>query len=237
MLEEEKKSSSESDNTYYAQFFWDNGKGFNNNFTSQPLNIDLINRSNIFRYNFREGGRAIKFVLFNSYLITKIKKVIIFTSEEAIEIQNSIKTNALFKINNTYFFTNNNPYILYEDRKNIEKGGTVECSVDYLYFGENALLETINVLYYENLEKGKIDNEKIVPLRNVILEKDYEICELKKILLRTKEILLQVEPLSKEKEALEEEIVSYVTSRSWRYTRPFRKTFRKIKELLKNHKS
>ncbi|MCX7726201.1 MAG: hypothetical protein N2053_05070, partial [Chitinispirillaceae bacterium] len=233
ILTEGKEDCITTEKLYYAQFFFDEGYGFNN--PSLQVGVDLIKKINIFNIEFPEDKvlKSIKLIPLNSYVIISIKKFILFTPNESIEVTNNLITNALFKRGDIYFFTEEVPHILYDKKDTLGIVKKIEAIIEYLYFSEQALKETIYTLYRSNIgiDNGKINKEEIYSLHNILLEKDEEICKLKKMLVKAKEIIVSLQAFTTCKDNLEKEILMYITSKSWRYTRTIRKFFKIIKKI------
>jgi len=154
------------DDLKFCQLFFDIGNGFTeenslklpikNTSDAQELIFDLSNIKNI---------KNLRFDPLNEVCVIKIDKVFILKNNEEIDITEKISSNALFKLDRTFYLDNTDPQIYFNinNEINLNDVNKIILKITYLFKGEEALRFT--------LSQYKIQTEKLIQKYKNILKK------------------------------------------------------------------
>ena len=196
----EKKSNKD-----YIQLFINTGNGFNQKESIKTFYDEKQSKISFDLKDYKDI-KALRFDPLNDYVVVNIKKILLNNQE----YKNSLKTNAFYVEEQTYYFYTKDSNI-FLDVSDFEDIKEVSFELEYLHIGEDAVKQFSNI--FSKILESK--NQNIQNLNKEVESKNQNI-----------------QNLNKHIEVLKEELTLVYTSKSWQITRPIRK----LKKVFKGNK-
>lgn len=253
LIDEEYNFIADIPKEYYAEVFFDYGKGYNpEQVLTKYVDISVEHIILTFSISMIESAKNIRFDPINTNCIIKVNKASVIYNETFIDLK-IISSNADFVMDDTYYFSINDPQIYFEELETeyqkiyfditFEKvdSFTIEYIIRKLgelskkYFLEtnkeiNSLHEKIHFIenYYEKLIQTK--ESEIKEKEAKMQEREIEI-KAKCDEIVNKDIIIN----KKDNEILQKNnmINMFLNSKSWRITKPLRM----IRTMLKKNEN
>ncbi len=214
---------------HMIQLFYDYGEGFNERDSEKRfLILDEKTQNFSFSLNKERKIKAIRFDPLSAPVVMELKSIFLIKGKNKLSVLDKVTTNAIMNYDNFFLFETADPQIYFKNlgEELLNKADSVEFEIYYQHVGNVALqsifrqIKQVNDKLMSSLQNKEVELEN----RQGIIEELRGIIENLNLTIKNNE---------KKISQLENEIIGYVTSNSWKITRPLRMLKRFLVRFLR----